>query len=103
MSGGHWNYRDRELLDDIFNYPDSKKFNSIDALEDLELSELLFDLLNLLHDFDWYICGDTSEQSYLDAKKAFKDKWLKSDRTDRLSELLRDELKRVEDKFKKLL
>ena len=71
MSGGHWNYQDSRLKNEIFDYSNTPW----NALEDREISELVWDVLELLHDYDWYASGDTCKQSYLDAKTAFKKKW----------------------------
>lgn len=72
MSGGAFDYVDNRLMTEIFDYAD-KPWN---ALEDREISELTWDLLNLLHDYDWYKSGDTSKETYLKAKAEFKKKWL---------------------------
>ena len=71
MSGGHFNYVDSRLKDEIFGWSD-KCHN---ALEDRELSELVWDILDLLHDYDWYMSGDTCKEKYLKAKSEFKKKW----------------------------
>lgn len=74
MSGGLWSYRDEDLKTEIFGY--TNKWNGENVLEDLELSEMLYDMFSLLHEYDWYKEGDTNESKYLKAKKKFKDKWL---------------------------
>lgn len=71
MSGGHWNYQDSRLKNEIFDYSNTPW----NALEDREISELVWDILELLHDYDWYASGDACKQNYLDAKTAFKKKW----------------------------
>lgn len=71
MSGGHWNYTDGSLKGEIFGWS-NKPWN---ALEDREISELVWDVFDLLHDYDWYISGDTCKERYLEAKTAFKKKW----------------------------
>ena len=73
MSGGAFNYLDGQLRCEIFGYGDH--WNN--ALEDLEISELTYDLLELLHEYDWYASGDTNKEKYLAAKEEFKQKWLK--------------------------
>ena len=72
MSGGHFEYLDSRLKDEVFGYS-SKPIN---ALEDREISELVWDVLDLLHEFDWYYSGDTCKETYLKAKAKFKRKWL---------------------------
>ena len=72
MSGGHFEYLDSRLKDEIFGYEDKPK----NVFEDREISELVFDVLDLIHEFDWYYSGDTDKETYLEAKAEFKKKWL---------------------------
>lgn len=76
MSGGLWDYRDSGLKNEIFGWCDEWH----DVLEDREISELVWDVLELLHEFDWYRSGDTGKDTYIDAKKAFKKKWFGGNR-----------------------
>lgn len=80
MSGGKWDFKDEYLKDEIFGYSwnDDNKWNGYDALKDRELSEMLFDMLTLLHDYDWFASGDTGESDWIEAKMKFKNKWLGS-------------------------
>ena len=71
MSGGHFEYLDSRLKDEIFGWTDKPK----NVFEDREISELVFDVLDLIHDFDWYYSGDTGKEEYLKAKAKFKKKW----------------------------
>ena len=79
MSGGHWDYQNDHLQNYIFGWERDGKVPN--ALEDRELSNLVWDVFNLLHDFDWYISCDTGIDTWKRKKKAFKDKWLKPDRS----------------------
>lgn len=72
MSGGHFEYKDSSLKYEMFGWTDKP----CNALEDRELSELTWDLLDLIHDYDWYKSGDTCKETYLKAKAKFKNKWL---------------------------
>jgi hypothetical protein len=72
MSGGHFEYLDSRLKDEIFGYEDKVK----NVFEDREISELVFDVLDLIHEFDWYYSGDTGKETYLEAKAEVKRKWL---------------------------
>ena len=72
MSGGRFNYMDYQLKCEIFGYGD-KPHN---VFEDLEISELVWDVLDLIHDFDLYESGDTCKDTYLKSKREFKRKWL---------------------------
>lgn len=75
MSGGYFDYSDSHLKGEIFGWSD----RPTNVFEDKEISELVWDVLDLVHDFDWYKSGDTCEASYLEAKRTLKDKWLKHD------------------------
>ncbi|MEE0980477.1 MAG: hypothetical protein U0K91_02235 [Acutalibacteraceae bacterium] len=72
MSGGHFEYRDSALKIEMFGWAD-KPHN---VLEDRELSELAWDLLDVIHEYDWYKSGDTCKKTYLEAKDKLKKKWL---------------------------
>lgn len=72
MSGGRFDYADSRLKHEMFGWSD-KPYN---VLEDRELSELTWDLLEVIHKYDWYASGDTGKDSYLKAKAEFKKKWL---------------------------
>ena len=79
MSGGRFNYLDSQLKSEIFGWTDRPR----NVFEDKEISELTWDLLDLIHVFDWYESGDTGEESYLKAKREFKKKWLSKDDQER--------------------
>lgn len=72
MSGGHFEYKDSALKGEMFGWADRPH----NVLEDRELSELAWDLLDVIHAFDWYVSGDTRKETYLKAKEKFKKKWL---------------------------
>lgn len=71
MSGGRFNYVDNTLRSEIFGWSDRPS----NVFEDKEISELVWDVLNLIHEYDWYSCSDSSEEDYLKAKAKFKQKW----------------------------
>ena len=76
ISGGHFDYIDSRCKEEIFGYWTDKPRN---VFEDKEISGLIWDVFVLIHDYDWYVSGDTCEETYLKAKAAFKKKWLKYD------------------------
>ncbi len=98
MSGGHFDYADLTLSSEIFgcdvdtNYnlgcsenEESRKIvRKKNVFEDLQISELIYDVFCLIHSFDWYKCSDIDEKQYLDDIKYFKDKWLISTDSERL-------------------
>lgn len=89
MSGGRFDYLDLSLKNEIFGWSD--KYHNV--LEDVELSELVWDVLDLLHDYDWYICGDTEEDTWLKAKSEFKKKWFGAERKDIIKRAIDNSLK----------
>lgn len=84
MSGGRFQYLDSSLMDAIFGY--SEKPTNV--FEDKEISVLVWDVLNLIHEYDWYICGDTGEDDWLKAKAEFRQKWFETARKDRLKKFI---------------
>jgi len=74
MSGGHFDYIDSRCKSEIFGWADVPK----NVFEDREISELIWDVFDLIHEYDWYISGDTGKDDYLKAKADFKKKWLKN-------------------------
>ena len=101
MSGGKWDYLDDRLATEIFGYwistsslLDEKYNHSIkevirnNPLEDYEMSAIVFDVLCVLHAYDWAISGDTEMEYYRREVKAFKNKWLKSSERDRAKSII---------------
>lgn len=86
MSGGRFNYTDSSLMDEIFGYSEKPK----NVFEDWEISQLVWDTLELIHDFDLYVCSDICEETWLKAKQKFKKKWFESSRKDRLKKIVDD-------------
>ncbi len=74
MSGGHFNYQDSQLKNEMFGYDGENK----NPMGDHVVSEIVYDVLDLIHHFDWYISGDTGREDYDVVLKAFKEKWLKN-------------------------
>lgn len=72
MSGGHFDYVDSRLKSEIYGWTDKPG----NVFEDREFSELVWDVLDLIHEYDWYVSGDTSKETYLKAKAKFKKKWM---------------------------
>lgn len=75
MSGGKFDYVDERCKHEIFGWDDKLR----NVFEDKEISALIFDVFNLIHDYDWYASGDTCEATYLNKKNEFKEKWLRHD------------------------
>ena len=90
MSGGRFDYIDGRLKDEIFGWTDTPN----NVFEDREISELVWDVLDLIHDFDWYASGDTCKETWLKAKEKFKKKWF-SNRGVRVRQIVDDALSQV--------
>lgn len=71
MSGGRFDYANDRLKDEIFGWRDTPN----NVFEDREISELVWDVLDLIHTYDWYASGDTCKETYLKEKATFKKKW----------------------------
>lgn len=84
MSGGHFDYTDSQAKSEIFGWTDKPT----NVFEDREISELIFDVFDLIHDYDWYASGDTGENDWLKAKRAFKAKWLRSPSEERTKAII---------------
>jgi len=85
MSGGYFNYEDSNLKCEIFGFGNT----CTNVFEDKEISQLIYDVFDLIHDFDWYRSGDTCEDNWLKKKRAFKKKWLyKNSRETRTKEII---------------
>lgn len=55
---------------------------------DRELSELIKDVAELLHDREWYLSGDYGEDTWEESVRKFKRKWFDKPREDRLKALI---------------
>lgn len=102
MSGGQFEYLDQKLAREMFGwdidicygekgFSKVNKAGAINPLQDREISKLTWDLLCLIYSFDYYICGDTGEETYLEDLKYFKDKWLKPGRKETAKRLVDEE------------
>ena len=101
MGGGHFDYNDKQLKNDMFGYEHEYK----NPLEDREISNLVYDVLTLLHVFDYYKSGDTGEESYLTSKDKFKKKWLhnKNYQKEVIEQIINDTLQDTKDELLKML
>ena len=118
MSGGRFNYCDGRLTQEMFGwYVDAqygmgdseykstvKRVKQKNTFEDKLISELVYDVMCLIHSYDWYASDDTSEETYLADVKFFKNKWLKKLDESRIKEIIDGELEVVrEDLYKALI
>ena len=62
--------------------------NITDRIDDREIKELVKDLADLLHDYEWWQSGDYSSDFYDKKLKEFKAKWFGDNRNERLKDYL---------------
>lgn len=110
MSGGYFEYINDRACNEIFGWslcPDygdrgfaqSAAARRMNPLDDLVMSELVWDVFCVLHSFDWARSGDTGEEDYRSDVECFKKKWLKPMRGKRAKEIVDDELQTVRKKL----
>ena len=73
MSGGSYNYICYKLSEECS-----------DQMYDDEMNDLIKDLVEVLHDLEWWQDGDTDEERYRKTLSEFKTKWLGGNREERL-------------------
>ena len=71
MSGGLYNYLDSSLMNEIFGWNDIEG-TVPNVFEDREISELTYDLLSLIHEYDWYKSGDKISKNTWILKQSLK-------------------------------
>lgn len=76
MSGGSYNYAYATVRDEYCG-----------QMHDKELDSMITDLIEVLHDLEWWQSADTSEAKYRKSCKDFKAKWFGS-RDERLKEIV---------------
>lgn len=81
MSGGSYNYMYCRINDEY-----------VDRMFDLQLNSMMKDLVDVLHDLEWWQSCDSSEERYRDTVRKFKKKWFKQTKI--------DVQKQIESKFK---
>lgn len=88
MSGGRWDYLNDSLSNEVYEgcYPDYrlsdervKQISLIARKEnplcDKDISQLLYDVLCVMHSCDWWQSGDSNEEQYRKDVRYFKEKW----------------------------
>lgn len=73
MSGGSMSY----IYSSVEEY-------CVGYMEDAEMNDLMKDLVEVLHDLEWWQSADTSEENYRQTLAKFKKKWFGSNREERL-------------------
>ena len=91
MSGGAFDYKYYALYD-LASWTGDK-----------EIRMLLNDLATLMKSEEWYKSGDTCYEDWDADRKAFKKKWFKDSREDRLRVLIEEEFQRTKQEMENLL
>lgn len=109
MSGGylesHHNSLCYILFDDLYlmrygeHVKASRDARKHNPLDDKIISELVYDVLCLLHSFDYYRCADISEEKYQMDVAAFKHKWLRSYSKQEMKSVIDDEIDAVKNEL----
>lgn len=115
MSGGRFDYRNDSVCEDIFGvYPDynleglkdlkdaRKRVRRENRFDDVEISELIFDVFCLIHSYDWYACGDTGEDDYRKDVEYFKKKWFGKTAMQRAEKVTKDAIEEFAEDIKKI-
>ena len=71
MSGGSYNYGYSTV-----------EYTYLGEMKDTELNEMMKDLVQVLHDLEWYVDCDISEEQYRETVTKFKSKWFKRRKCD---------------------
>jgi hypothetical protein len=102
MSGGSHNYIANEIDEALFgNCIDNRYKNvcdekiariarNLNPMYDRELSELMADVMCLLHGLEWFDSCDIGEEKYKECVNKFKAKWFTRTEKDRLNSYLED-------------
>ena len=57
-------------------------------MRDFELNEMIKDLVDVLHDLEWWVFGDYGEDSYRKTVRKFKDKWFNTPSEERVERII---------------
>lgn len=71
MSGGSYNYMYSSI-----------EYEYAGKMHDSQLNAMMKDLVDVLHDLEWWQSCDSSEERYRDTVRKFKKKWFKQTKID---------------------
>lgn len=60
----------------------SVEYDLVGYMYDSELNQMMKDLVQVLHDLEWYVDCDISEETYRETVTKFKSKWFKRRKCD---------------------
>lgn len=91
MSGGSYNYGYSTV-----------EYTYVGEMKDTELNEMMKDLVQVLHDLEWYVDCDISEETYRETVTKFKSKWFKRRKCD-IEALVNEEFEKKKEELLKEL
>lgn len=91
MSGGSYNYGYSTV-----------EYTYVGEMQDTELNEMMKDLVEVLHDLEWWTSGDIGEERYRETVTKFKSKWFKRRKCD-IEELVSEEFEKKKQELLKEL
>lgn len=102
MSGGSLNYLASTMVESLFDYRVDRDYGKIcdkdnaiiarklNPMHDRELSELMADVICLLHGLEWLDSCDIGKETYKKCVNKFKAKWFTRKENDRLNSYAED-------------
>jgi hypothetical protein len=88
MSGGSFNYIYGYMKDELCGY-----------MEDDIMNEIIKDIVEIVHDLEWWKSSDIAEEDYRKTVKKFKEKWLRpsSEREEAMKQIIKKSLEKMEE------
>ena len=84
MSGGSYNYQYSQVDEEYVGH-----------MYDKELDDMMKDLVDVLHDLEWWQSDDHSEEQYRKTVREFKVKWFNTDRNERLTKYIDEAMEKL--------
>lgn len=78
------------------------EYDLVGYMFDTELNQMMKDLVEVLHDLEWYVDCDISEETYRETVTKFKSKWFKRRKCD-IEELVNEVFEKKKEELLKEL
>lgn len=92
MSGGSFDYGYTTI-----------KYDYAGFMQDREMDDLMEDIVEVMHDLEWWQSGDIGEKDYRETVKNFKKKWFKQSNNERIKKYINEELNQFKENLNCLL
>ena len=76
---------------------------AVGQMRDVELNEMIKDLVDVLHDLEWWESGDISQENYRETVTKFKKKWFVDSRDERVERIINEECDKLRQELKSSL